>query len=164
MCQKKRPNLLNSVQHFFAQNLTLRVSKIRNFMEILKNKTALWQNAPERRYLEKLKYSTKKWQSKNYAFFVNNSFLAFLSHNYAWFSETPQNYGFFYTHECLFWAIFFTLLKGFCHFLKTKIAINMRILKIEKSTFSTLFLEFWPKSNHIFRFPEFWKKSKFDPP
>ena len=40
----------------------------------------------------------------------------------------------------------------------------MRNLKIEKSAFSTLVLKFWPQSNHIFRFPEFWKKSKFDPP
>ena len=109
-----------------------------------------WQN-PISRFVKKA-HKKSYWQKTHnfwtlsffwwkLQFFVNIFFLHFVTKllRIFWYLKVP------------FWAK---------RFLKTKIAITMRILKIEKSAFSTLVLEFWPQSNHIFRFPGFLKKAK----
>ena len=90
---------------------------------------------------KKLKFSPKKWQSPK---ILSLTLLG------AFFTNLRMIFG-IPTKLRIYWypwrPIFsnnkkFTLWRGFCHFFKTKIAITMRILKIEKSVFSTLVLEF----------------------
>ena len=91
-------------------------------------------------------------ESKNYAFFSITLFRRFF-HKSTYDFRNPHKFtDFLIPMKAYFEQKNVTLLRGFCHFLKTKIVITMRILKIEKSAFSSLVLEFRP---HIFRFPGF---------
>ena len=117
--------------------------KNRNFMKILINKTYISNKMHLKGIIYKItEFFAKKWQSTKIMHFAKNSFRCFFCKSLSVVWDLHKSTDFFIPIKTYFEQKTLDLLRGYCNFLKTKISITMRILKIELSAYSTLVVDF----------------------
>ena len=124
MSQRKRPNSLNRVQIFLLLKMGLQgYQKIRNFMEISKNKTYLSDKMHLKEDIyKKLNFSPKKWQSPKIMRFLSITLFRRIFHKSTYDFRNPRKITDFLIPMKVYFEqnFFLTLLRGFCHFFEDK--------------------------------------------
>ncbi len=153
--QKYCPTPLNLI--FFAQYGSLRVpyQTIRNLIEILKNKTSLWDKMP---MTKNVIFHQKIAKLKSYAFLSTTLFTVIFYKSMSVFRNIHKITDFFIPMKT-----YIDKFGPYKCFLKTKISISMWNLKIKKSAFSTFVLDFDLNPIIYSAVPDY-EKVNFDPP